>query len=107
MRTIAGFTMGVIATLVGVTYLLPQQTHYEVETFVETQVITNEVLTTVDLEQLRREYADLAEDLRRECIYILERETGDPRGGIEAHVARRYQGDACAAADQQLKTGTY
>ena len=107
MKTIAGFTIGVIATLVAVTYLVPQQTHYEVETIVRTETITNEVLTTIDLEQLRIEYADLAEELRQECLHILERETGDPRGGIEAHVARRYQGDACKAADQQLTTGTY
>ena len=96
MRTLIGFTFGIIITLIGVTYLIPQQTQYE------TQVITHTETVYTDLDQLRLEYADLAEQLRHECLLIIERQTGDPMPGIEHHVNRHYQGDACRAADQAL-----
>ena len=73
----------------------------------DVQVITETKTETVytDLDELREAFARTAEELRRECLYIIERQTGDPMPGIIHHVERHYQGDACAAADEALTGG--
>ena len=73
----------------------------------EVQVITETKTETVhtDLDDLRQDFAELAEQLRLECLYIIERQTGDAMAGIMHHVERHYQGDACAAADEALAGG--
>ena len=64
------------------------------------EVITQTVYT--DLDDLREAFAQTAEELRQECLYIIERQTGDPMAGIIHHIDRHYQGDACRAADEVL-----
>ena len=103
MKTIIGFTAGVIVTLLGLSYAAPGQTH--TETIIETKVITNEVKTTLDIEELRQSFAGLAQELRDECIRVLERTSDLPLPMIEAYVDRHYQGDACAAADEVWARG--
>ena len=73
----------------------------------DVQVITETKTETVhtDLDDLRAAFAQTAEELRRECLYIIERQTGDPMPGIIHHVDRHYQGDACRAADEALAGG--
>ena len=73
----------------------------------EVQVITETKTETVhtDLDDLRQAFAETAQQLRTECLYIIERQTGDPMPGIIHHVDRHYQGDACAAADEALRGG--
>ena len=73
------------------------------ETITETkvEVITETVYT--DLDDLREAVARTAEELRQECLYIIERQTGDPMPGIINLIDRQYQGDACRAADEVLR----
>ena len=68
-----------------------------------TEVIERTVYT--DLDDLRLEFADLAEQLRTECLLIIERHTGDPMPGIINLIDRHYQGDACRAADEAIRGG--
>ena len=103
MKTIIGFTFGVLVTLIGATYLMPGQTIYETE--IVTRTVTEEVTVYTDLDELREAFAKTAEQLRQECLYIIERQTGDPMPGIIAHIDRHYQGDACRAADEVLNGG--
>jgi hypothetical protein len=103
MKTILAFTFGTIVALIGATYLAPQQTIYETE--VVTRTVIQEKVTTIDIDQLQAEYRELAEQLRVECLLVIERHTGDPLEGIRHHVDRHYNGDACAAADEAIHGG--
>jgi hypothetical protein len=103
MRVIFGFTFGTVATMLATSYLMPAQTN--TETVIETRTVTNQVLTTLDLEELRGQIAGLAEELRDECIRVLERTSDLPLPMIEAYVDRHYLGDACAAADEVWARG--
>ena len=96
MRALIGFTFGIVIALIGVTYLVPAQTVYT------TEVIEREVVTTLDVEELRQQVDTLDGELFVECINIIERYTNDPRPGIIHHVERHYQGDACKAADEAM-----
>ena len=96
MRALIGFTFGIVIALIGVTYLVPAQTVYT------TEVIEREIVTTLDLEELRQQVDTLDGELFVECINIIERHTNDPRPGIIHHVERHYQGDACKAADEAM-----
>jgi hypothetical protein len=73
----------------------------------DVQVITEIKTETVytDLDDLREAFARTAEELRSECLYIIQRTTGDPMPGIIHHVDRHYQGDACRAADEAINGG--
>jgi hypothetical protein len=96
MRALIGFTFGIVIALIGVTYLVPAQTVYT------TEVIEREIVTTLDLEELRQQVDTLDGELFVECINIIERHTQDPRPGIIHHVERHYEGDACKAADEAM-----
>ena len=106
MRFIAGLTIGIIAGLYIASHVIEQQLPARntddaviVETYIE------EVIVHTDLDDLRQAFAETAEQLRQECLYIIERQTGDPMAGIIRHVDRHYQGDACKAADEALAGG--
>ena len=71
-------------------------TEYQIETIVKTETVYT------DLDDLRQDFAETAEQLRQECLLIIERQTGDPMPGIINLVDRHYQGDACRAADEAL-----
>jgi hypothetical protein len=96
MRALIGFTFGIVIALIGVTYLVPAQTVYT------TEVIEREIVTTLDLEELRQQIDTLDGELFVECINIIERHSNDPRAGIIHHVERHYEGDACKAADEAM-----
>ena len=66
------------------------------------EVIERTETVYTDLDDLREAFAQTAEELRQECLYIIERNTGDPMPGIINLVDRHYQGDACRAADEAL-----
>ena len=72
-------------------------TEYQVEVIERTETVYT------DLDDLREDFANLAEELKHECLYIIERQTGDPMAGIIHHIDRHYQGDACRAADEVLR----
>ena len=73
------------------------------DTITEYQVEVHQQTVYTDLDDLRQDFADTAEQLRQECLYIIERQTGDPMAGIIHHIDRHYQGDACRAADEVLR----
>lgn len=99
MTHLLAFAYGVIITLITVTYLItPTDTIHHVQVIERTR--TEHVTTTLDLEDLKSQIADINDDLYAECINIIERHTGDPRAGIIIHVERHYQGNACQAADE-------
>ena len=77
----------------------------EPNTVIEYHVEVIERTETVytDLDDLREAFAETAEQLRQECLYIIERQTGDPMAGIINLIDRHYQGDACRAADEVLR----
>ena len=103
MRLIIGFTFGTISTLLAVTYLMPGQTH--TQTIVETRTVTNEIITTLDLEQLKEQVDGITQELHDECIRVLERTSDLPTPMIEQYIDRHYQGDACTAADEVWSRG--
>ena len=70
---------------------------YQVEVIERTQTLYT------DLDDLREAFARTAEELRQECLYIIERRTGDPMPGIINLIGRHYQGDACQAADEAMR----
>ena len=72
-------------------------TEYKVEVIERTETVYT------DLDDLRQDFADTAEQLRQECLYIIERHTSDPMPGIINLIDRHYQGDACQAADEVLR----
>ena len=72
---------------------------------VEYYVEVYERTVYTDLDDLRQDFAETAEQLRQECLLIIERQTGDPMPGIINLVDRHYQGDACRAADEALSGG--
>ena len=74
----------------------------EPETITEYQVEVYQQTVYTDLDDLREAFAETAEQLRQECLYIIERQTGDPMPGIINLVDRHYQGDARRAADEVL-----
>ena len=73
------------------------------DTITEYQVEVHQQTVYTDLDDLREAFAETAEQLRQECLYIIERQTGDPMAGIIHHIDRHYQGDACRAADEVLR----
>jgi len=72
------------------------------QTEVRERIITQDVITTLDLEDLKQQLAELDEQLYLECVEVIVRHTGDPRAGVIRHIERHYQGEACRAADEAL-----
>jgi serine/threonine protein kinase HipA of HipAB toxin-antitoxin module len=92
---------GVAATLVVVTLLSEPKTIYETE--VIERVHVEEVLTTIDLEELKDSIKELDEQLYEECLFVIHQHTGDPLEGLRHYVDRHYDGNACRAADEAAR----
>jgi len=110
MKVLIGFTAGVLAGLVALTYLAPGQTQYETLTVYKDRVIVEQVMTTIDLDRIRDTQAihpDLDEQLLYECAMALQRQTSEPLAGIVLYIQRYWQGDSCAAFDHQVRHGWY
>jgi hypothetical protein len=104
MRLVTAAAAGAIAALIVVTIVKPEPTViYQTE--VRERLITQDVLTTLELEDLKEQMAELDEQLYLECVEVIIRHTGDPRAGVIRHIERHYQGDACRAADEALSGG--
>jgi hypothetical protein len=104
MRLVTAAAAGAIAALIVVTIVKPEPTViYQTE--VRERLITQDVITTLDLEDLKEQMAELDEQLYLECVEVIIRHTGDPRAGVIRHIERHYQGDACRAADEALSGG--
>jgi hypothetical protein len=102
MRIATAAAAGALITLAIVAITRPEPT-VVYQTEVHERIIIEEVLTTIDLEELKAQIADLDERLYTECLEIVIRHTGDPRAGVIRHIERHYQGDACRAADEALR----
>jgi hypothetical protein len=92
---------GAAATLALVTLLSEPETIYETEVIERVQV--EEVLTTIDLEELKDNIKELDEQLYEECLFVIHQHTGDPLEGLRHHVDRHYDGNACRAADEAAR----
>ena len=71
------------------------------EIFVRTEI--EEVLTTIDLEELKDSIKELDEQLHEECLFVIHHHTGDPVEGLRHYVDRHYDGNACQAADEAAR----
>jgi len=104
------FTTGaVIALLIG-SHFAPGQTTTKVISTVDDTVHVNQVITTIDIEQLRDTHdidPNLDTALAAECAYAIQRQTGEPLKGIVFHVERWWQGDTCAAFDHLISHDWY
>jgi len=110
MRSVITFTAGVIAALIGATYLAPGQTHYETVTVHQDKIVVEQVMTTIDLDRIRDTGAidpDLDEQLLYECAMAIQRQTTEPLAGIVLYTERWWHGDACAAYEHQVRHGWY
>jgi hypothetical protein len=106
MRVIAGFTFGIILTLVTITQLIPQA-----DTQHHVQVITR---TVTEYEQLdlnaHRDVSAVSQhddDILAECAYAIARQTDEPIAGIVIYVDRYWEGDTCAAYLHLVDHGWY
>lgn len=100
MRYAAAATAGAISAWAIITLTANPQIEYHTQ--VVERIRVNEVLTTIDLDDLRHEIDDLDEQLYTECVEVIHRKTGDPKAGIINLVERHYEGNACRAADEAL-----
>jgi hypothetical protein len=110
MRTVYGFAYGVISTLLAVSYLIPAQTIVVQETVIEETIIIEEIMTTLDLDQMRDTLdidPTLEDELLAQCAYILIEETDEPMAGVIYYLEQYWQGDACAALDHYWAHGWY
>ncbi len=104
MKIATAAAAGALITLAIVGLTRPEPTViYQTE--VRERLITQDVITTLDLEDLKKQMADLDEQLYLECVEVIVRHTGDPRAGVIRHIERHYQGEACRAADEALSGG--
>jgi serine/threonine protein kinase HipA of HipAB toxin-antitoxin module len=92
---------GAAATLALVTLLSEPETIYETEVIERVQV--EQVLTTIDLEELKDSIKELDEQLYEECLFVIHQHTGDPLEGLRHYVDRHYDGNACRAADEAAR----
>jgi carbamoylphosphate synthase large subunit len=102
MKTIAAFAIGAALTWTITHNQTQPEPEVHVITEVEERLITHEILTTLDIEEVREQVAELEQLLHDECIAIIHWRTEDPIAGIEHHVNRHYNGDACQAAEDAL-----
>jgi hypothetical protein len=112
MRTVYGFTFGVIITLLGISHLLPTQTHtqYVPEVQVIERTVIDQVITTIDLDRIRNtEHLDphLDEQLAYQCALTIQRQTDEPLAGITLYISRYWNDDACTAAEHLMVYGWY
>ena len=101
MKHLAAAAAGAAITLAILTRTLEPKTVYRTEVIERTR--TEQVLTTIDLEELKGNINELDKQLKAECILVIERHSGDPIEGIRHHVERHYAGDACKAADEAVR----
>jgi serine/threonine protein kinase HipA of HipAB toxin-antitoxin module len=73
------------------------------QTEVIERVHVEEVLTTIDLEELKDSIKELDEQLYEECLFVIHQHTGDPVEGLRHYVNRHYDGNACQAADEAAR----
>ena len=92
---------GAAATLALVTLVSEPETIYKTEVIERVQV--EQVLTTIDLEELKDSIKELDEQLYDECLFVIHQHTGDPVEGLRHYVDRHYDGDACRAADEAAR----
>jgi len=105
MKSILTFTLGVIATLIVVSYAVPAQNNYE------TQVITRTVTEYEPLDiSAHRDISQVSEHddaINMECAYAIQRQTDEPLMGIVLYVEKHWSGDACAAYLHKVQHGWY
>jgi hypothetical protein len=80
------------------------------ETVIHETIIIEEIITTLDLDQMRDTLQidpTLEDELLAQCTYILLEETSDPMAGVIHYLERYWQGDACAALDHYWAHGWY
>jgi hypothetical protein len=99
---IATAAAGALAALVIMTIIKPEPT-VVYQTEVIERVHVEEVLTTLDIEELKDQIGELDQALYDECVAIIVHRTGDPEAGVIRHIERHYDGDACQAADEALR----
>ena len=100
MKTVYAFTFGVISTLLAATYLMPAQSTTTYTTTVDETVHVQQIITTIDLDNLRDvSHIDknLDRQLASECTYAIQRQTDEPLQGIIYYLHRYWNDDACAA----------
>jgi hypothetical protein len=110
MKALLGFTAGTLVALIAATYLAPQQTIIHTDTIVEERIIVEQVMTTLDLDQIRDTNAidpDLELELLAECAYAIQRQTNEPLQGIIHYLERHWQADSCAAYEHLARHGWY
>jgi len=110
MNTMLAYAFGVITTLIGVTYLVPTETNVTMTPAITETVYVNDIVTTIDLEQLRNTTnidPNLDAALAAECTYAIQRHTGEPLQGIIHYVERWWDGDACSALEHQIINDWY
>jgi hypothetical protein len=73
------------------------------QTEVRERLITQDVITTLDIEQLKDQIDELDQAVYDECVAIIVHRTGDPEAGVIHRIERHYEGDACHAADEALR----
>jgi hypothetical protein len=73
------------------------------QTEVRERLITQDVITTLDIEQLKDQINELDQAMYDECVAIIVHRTGDPQAGVIHRIERHYNGDACQAADEALR----
>ncbi len=73
------------------------------QTEVRERLITQDVITTLDMEELKDQIAQLDQAMYDECLAIIVHRTGDPEAGVIHRIERHYNGDACQAADEALR----
>ena len=105
MKTILTFTLGVIATLIVVSYAVPAQNNYE------TQVITRTVTEYEPLDiSAHRDVSQVSEHdeaINMECTYAIQRQTDEPLMGIVLYIEQHWSGDACSAYLHKVEHGWY
>ena len=101
MKHLAAALAGAAITLAIVTLTIKPDTIYQTEVIERVQV--EEVLTTLDLEELKDNIKELDEQLYEECLFVIHRHTGDPIEGLRHYVDRHYDGNACRAADEAAR----
>jgi len=104
------FTIGAVTALLIASHFAPGQTQVKVVSTVDDTVHVNQVITTIDLEQLRNTGdidPNLDTSLAAECAYAIQRQTGEPLKGIVFHVERWWEGDTCAAFEHLLTHDWY
>ena len=106
VRTSAALLAGSAVTLL-ITTPWQTNTDYVTETFTET--IVEQVMTTVDLDQLRDvpDQSPVDDELNYECTIALQRLTDEPLMGIILYLQEHWHGDACAAYEHQVLHGWY